>query len=197
MMKIGVLSLQGDFSAHAKAVEKLGSQTVLVKTTKDLDNIGGLIMPGGESTALIRLLERSGLQTALTDAQRHGLPIFGTCAGLILIANQALPQKQFCFGFIPVEVERNAYGSQKDSFVENIPIPAIGPLAFPCFFIRAPKIATVSPDVEILARQAASPILIRYRNVLGATFHPELSDDLRVHALFLRMCGIETKEVVK
>lgn len=187
-MKIGILSLQGDFSAHAETVRKLGHTPVLVKKSQQLAEVTGLIMPGGESTAHIRLFEKSDCADGITHFFNNRFPIFGTCAGLILLAQKTVPQSQFCFGFIPVEVERNAYGSQKDSFIDSVTASCLGDLPLACVFIRAPKIKIIGQDVEILARHQEAPVLVRYQNILGATFHPELTDDLRVHRLFVHMC---------
>lgn len=188
-MKIGILSLQGDFALHAQAIARLGHQPVLVKKPDQLEGIVGLILPGGESTTIIKLLELAGLKSPIVAFYNHGFPVFGTCAGLILIADNIFPQQQFCFGFIPLSIERNAYGSQKDSFIENIAVPSLGEPALSCVFIRAPKISQVSPDVEILAHFQDLPVLVKYKNVLGATFHPELTEDLRIHKLFGAMCA--------
>lgn len=185
-MKIGILSLQGDFAAHAESVRRAGSTPVLVKNPHDLEGISGLILPGGESTTHIRLLERAGLQEPIRNLS---VPLFGTCAGLILLASRIIPQEQFSFGFLPITAERNAYGSQKESFIEDVSIPALGTQRFPCVFIRAPKIAAVGPEVDVLATLEESPIFVRYRNFFGATFHPELTEDLRVHKLFLETCN--------
>lgn len=186
-MKIGILSLQGDFSAHAKAIELAGETSVLVKKPEHTQGISGLILPGGESTTHIKLLERSGLKDKLFELAEQKLPMFGTCAGLILMAQKIAVQNQFCFGFLPICVGRNAYGSQKESFTENINIPVLNS-CFECVFIRAPKIEEVYEPTQVLASFNNSPILVRHSHFLGATFHPELTEDSRIHALFLNIC---------
>jgi 5'-phosphate synthase pdxT subunit len=195
-MKIGILSLQGDFSAHAQTITKLGHLPVLVKKRRQLAEVAGLIMPGGESTTFIRLFEKSDLRDGLPQFNEDGFPIFATCAGLILLAQKTVPQSQFSFGFIPLTVERNAYGSQKDSFSDSVEAAALGNTLLPCIFIRAPRIVSAMPDVEVLATHREYPILVRYRNILGATFHPELTDDLRVHHMFVQMCEQRERDLL-
>lgn len=185
-MKVGVLSLQGAFDAHAQTLRKLGVEPVFVRKPEHMDRISGLILPGGESTAHLLLIEKSGLRPHIEEFGRRELPLFGTCAGLILMAEQVSPS-QARFGLLPVSVERNAYGSQKESFTEEIPIPCLGG-TFPCVFIRAPVIARAADDVEVLASFRDRPVLVRHRRSMGATFHPELAEDARIHRLFLELC---------
>ena len=187
-MKIGVLALQGDFVAHARTVSKLGASPVSIKKKRQLAGISGLILPGGESSTIIKLMEQADLVREIDNLYRQGCPIFGTCAGLILMAKQTDRIKQFCFSFMDVEVQRNAYGPQKESFSEQIYLAALGKPEMECIFIRAPKVISVSPDVEVLASWRDMPILVRQGKALGATFHPELTDDGRIHQMFLQMC---------
>jgi 5'-phosphate synthase pdxT subunit len=188
-MRIGILALQGAFHAHAQSLKKLNVETILVKTGMDLQNLDGLILPGGESTTHLKLLENSDLISRLQEFYQNKSPIFGTCAGLILIAQNIINYTQFCFNFLPVEIERNGYGSQKESFCCEIDIPSLGEPKFPCVFIRAPKISKMlSNEVKILATWQNVPILVQKDKILGATFHPELTNDLRIHQLFIQMC---------
>lgn len=186
-MKIGVLSLQGDFAAHAKTVTRSGHEPVAVKKPEHLRHISGLILPGGESTTHLRLLEQSGIKAELISFYRQGRPIFGTCAGAILMARKVVPEGQFCFGFLAIEIKRNAYGSQKDSFGEKIWIPSLADY-IPGVFIRAPRIIKVADEAEILATFQDFPILVRQDHCLAATFHPELTENTGIHNIFFQMC---------
>jgi len=189
-MIIGVLGLQGDFDAHRKMVEKIGAECRIVRHPEDLKAIDGLIIPGGESTTITRLLLRSKLATALRRFHRSGKPIFGTCAGMILLAKRIVNHPdQFRFGFIDIAIERNAYGRQIDSFEEDVRIPSLGSQPFHAVFIRAPKISQIGRNVETLAKNGAGHVLVRQGNVLVCSFHPELTDDTRIHEYFLGMAG--------
>jgi 5'-phosphate synthase pdxT subunit len=189
MQKVGVLALQGGFEPHVKTLQRLGVSPVLVKRGEHLKGISGLILPGGESSTNIKLLEHSSLKEKIYDFYKRKYPLFGTCAGIILLAQRVLHINQFSFGFIELQVERNAYGSQRESFIENIAIHSLGDSQFPCVFIRAPILKNISEKVEVLARFKENPILVKQDKVLGATFHPELTEDTRLHALFLQMCA--------
>ncbi|MFH1237311.1 MAG: pyridoxal 5'-phosphate synthase glutaminase subunit PdxT [Candidatus Aenigmatarchaeota archaeon] len=188
-MIIGILGLQGDFDAHRKMVEQLGAKTLLVKTSEDLEATDGLIIPGGESTTMTRLLFRYNLVGAINKFHRKGKPIFGTCAGMIVLSKKILNHpEQFRFGFIDISVNRNAYGRQIDSFEEDIAIPSLGKEPFRAVFIRAPKIESVlSKKVESLAKRGKEHILARQGSVLVCSFHPELTKDTRVHEYFIKM----------
>ena len=188
-MIIGILGLQGDFDAHKKMVEQLGAKTLLVKTSEDLEAIDGLIIPGGESTTMTRLLFRYNLVGAINRFHRKGKPIFGTCAGMIVLSKRILNHpEQFRFGFIDISVSRNAYGRQIDSFEQDINIPKLGKKPFRAVFIRAPKIESVlNKKVESLAKRGKEHILARQGSVLVCSFHPELTHDTRVHEYFLKM----------
>lgn len=185
-MKIGVLALQGDFDAHRRRLEELGAEVVLVRKPDQLDEIEGLIIPGGESTTFLKLLGEEGLQKLKDFVLAK--PTFGTCAGAIMLATQVENPKQAGLGALDMTIRRNAYGRQIDSFIEPSPVaPELekgeGPLEM--VFIRAPRIEKIGPGVEVLARHGADPVLVRKGRTMAATFHPELSDDPRVHAYFL------------
>jgi 5'-phosphate synthase pdxT subunit len=182
---IGVLALQGDYASHARALEDAGAKPKMVRTKEELAEIDGLIIPGGESTTFLKLLEREALfAPLLTFVQRR--PTFGTCAGCILLAKKVSNPEQQSLGVLDATVERNAYGRQIDSDIltADTSLPG-GPLEM--VFIRAPRIAEIGRDVDVLAERDGAPILIRQDNLLAATFHPELSQDGRVHRYFLQM----------
>ncbi|MEZ4307033.1 MAG: pyridoxal 5'-phosphate synthase glutaminase subunit PdxT [Polyangiaceae bacterium] len=174
---VGVLALQGGFAAHARALERLGHPTILVRTREDLARCEGLVLPGGESTVQLKLIAREGLEAPLRAFVAGGKPVLATCAGLILSASRVLSPEQASFAFIDVTVERNAWGRQTDSFEA---VSDAGDL--PVIAIRAPRIVRVGPGVEVLATLRGEPILVRQRSVTGAIFHPELTDRLDVHA---------------
>ena len=185
--RIGVLALQGDYSAHAEAVVEAGAIPSLVKNPVDLrldsESLDGLILPGGESTTMLKFLERRGLFESLKDFVVHR-PVFGTCAGTILLAREVRHPAQRSLHALDAVVERNAYGRQIDSTILTEPtaLPG-GPLEM--VFIRAPRIVETGPGVEVLARREGFPVLVRQGFLLAATFHPELSVDRRVHKLFV------------
>jgi 5'-phosphate synthase pdxT subunit len=180
---IGVLALQGAFDVHAKRLAELGATTLLVRKPEQLATLDALVLPGGESTTFLKHLERAGFYDALNTFV-HTRPVFGTCAGCILLAKDVTNPPQPSFGVLDISVERNAYGRQNDSAIltSETALPG-GPLEM--VFIRAPRISRVGPNIQTLATRDASPTLIRQGRILAATFHPELSDDLRVHQLFL------------
>ena len=187
-MKIGVLALQGDFDLHAKALARCGVEAVEVRKPAELADVDGLIMPGGESTTLLKLMEEWGFVPALEKFHAEGRPIFGTCAGLILLARDVEGPKQFSLGLIDVGVERNAYGRQRESFEAQGSATLDGRTApVEMVFIRAPRIRRVGAGVETLARHGDEPVMARQGNVLVATFHPELTDDPTVHQYFCSM----------
>jgi 5'-phosphate synthase pdxT subunit len=181
--RIGVLAIQGDYAAHASALEDTGAVPVEVRKAGDLDGLDGMILPGGESTTILKFLERRELFQALK--QFCGTkPVFGTCAGAILLAREVLNPPQRSLGLLDVSVERNAYGRQIDSAILHAETGlAGGPLEM--VFIRAPRIAEIGPGVEALAFRDGSPALVRQGSLMAATFHPELSADRRVHRLFV------------
>jgi 5'-phosphate synthase pdxT subunit len=183
-MKIGVLALQGDFDAHRRRLEELGAEVVLVKNTDQLDALDGLIIPGGESTTFLKLLGEQGL-AKLRDFVRVK-PTFGTCAGAILLAQQVENPPQAGLGALNVTVRRNAYGRQIDSFVAQA-ASKLGGDPLEMVFIRAPRFVRLGEGVEVLAQQGDDPVWVRQGSVMAATFHPELSDDKRVHEAFLKL----------
>jgi 5'-phosphate synthase pdxT subunit len=186
--RIGILALQGDFALHVKALAKCGVETVEVRKPEELDGLDGLVIPGGESTTLLKLMEEWRFVPALEKFHAAGKPMFGTCAGLILLARDVEGPRQFSLGFIDVGVERNAYGRQRESF--SAPGQArLGEATLPLemVFIRAPRIRRVGPGVETLARHRDEPVMARQGQVLVATFHPELTEDTAVHRYFCDM----------
>jgi pyridoxal 5'-phosphate synthase pdxT subunit len=184
-MRIGVLALQGDFALHAKALEKCGVEAVEVRKPIELDEVDGLIMPGGESTTLLKLMDAWHFPPALEKFHSAGKPIFGTCAGLILLAREVENPKQFSLGLIDVTVERNAYGRQRESFEASGTLRLEDrPAQLEMVFIRAPRIKRVGPGVEVLAEHGGEAVMARQDRVLVATFHPELTDSTVVHRYF-------------
>jgi 5'-phosphate synthase pdxT subunit len=182
--KIGVLALQGDFDAHRRRLEELGADVVLVRKPEQLDEIDGLVIPGGESSTFLKLLGEKGFQKLSEFV--HTKPTFGTCAGAILLANQIENPQQSGLNALDITIRRNAYGRQIDSSIVEA-VTSLGDDPLEMVFIRAPRIDNVGPDVEVLARRDDDPVLVRKGNVMAATFHPELSDDARVHAEFLKL----------
>src|SRR5580700_7445756 len=184
-MKVGVLALQGDFDAHRKRLEELGAEVVLIKKPEQLDEIDGLVIPGGESGTFLKLLGEAGFEKLKQFVRLK--PTFGTCAGAILLANEVENPKQTGLGALDIRIRRNAYGRQIDSSIregelidgksDESPIEMV--------FIRAPRIERLGPDVEVIATEGSDPVAVRQGRVMAATFHPELSDDTRVHQAFL------------
>ena len=190
MKKVGVLSLQGDFAAHGAAIARAGAQPVYVRESADLRSLGGLIIPGGESTTMLKLLRIDGLFDAVAEFGGRK-PVFGTCAGAILVADEVSGPAQESLRLMDIAVERNAYGRQIDSRVTQIePEPEFlartAPGKLEAVFIRAPIIRRTGPTARILARYHGDPVLVEQGRHLVSTFHPELTADLRVHALFLK-----------
>jgi pyridoxal 5'-phosphate synthase pdxT subunit len=183
--RIGVLAIQGDFAAHAQALEEAGAEAVEVRTSAQLEGLGGLVLPGGESTTFLKFLERDGLLESLQRFVEQK-PAFGTCAGCILLARNVTHPPQQSLGVMDISVERNAYGRQIDSAIKTgeTTLPG-GPLEM--VYIRAPRIVETGPEVEVLAKRDEFPVLVRQGRLLAATFHPELSSDRRVHQLFVDM----------
>ncbi|HXP16529.1 MAG TPA: pyridoxal 5'-phosphate synthase glutaminase subunit PdxT [Terriglobales bacterium] len=189
-MKIGVLALQGDFDAHRKRLEELGTEVVLVKKPEQLDEIDGLVIPGGESGTFLKLLGEDGFEKLKQFVQVK--PTFGTCAGAILLASEVENPQQAGLGALDIGIRRNAYGRQLDSSIRQGRLrekklgeskPADSPIEM--IFIRAPKISRVGPGVEVIATEGSDPVAVRQGKVMAATFHPELSPDSRVHRAFL------------
>ena len=189
-MNIGILALQGAFAAHQRILTDLGTSVTLVRSVEDLVGLDGIVLPGGESTTMSMLLESSGIAGPLRERLGDGFPGFGTCAGLILLAEQIVDGRvdQQQLGGLAVTARRNGYGRQIDSFEASINIcDAEHAFSMNGVFIRAPRIEKVTGDVRVLATVNGDIVLVRQGNVLGATFHPELSDDHRVHEMFLKM----------
>ncbi|OLB94863.1 MAG: glutamine amidotransferase subunit PdxT [Candidatus Rokubacteria bacterium 13_1_40CM_68_15] len=187
-MKIGVLALQGDFALHAKALARVGAEAVEVRKPGELDAVGGLIIPGGESTTLLHLMDEWEFFPAIEKFHAAGRPLFGTCAGCIVLAREVERPRQFSLGLIDVTVERNAYGRQRESFeAHGVAILDGEPTAMEMVFIRAPRIARMGPGVETLARHGGDAVLARQGSVLVGTFHPELTENTAVHRYFARM----------
>ena len=189
-MNIGILALQGAFAAHQRALTDLGASVTLVRGVEDVNGLDGIVLPGGESTTMSMLLDSSGIAAPLRERVRHGFPAFGTCAGLILLAEKIVDGRadQQQVGGLAITARRNGYGRQIDSFEASISVSEAGnTFAMNGVFIRAPRIEKVTGDVEVLGTVNGDVVLVRQGNILGATFHPELSDDHRVHEMFLKM----------
>jgi len=186
--KVGVLALQGAFERHVAVLRSLGVAAAEVRTPGQLDDVDALVLPGGESTTMSMLLESSGLFDPLADRLADGLPTLGTCAGMILLGSEILDGRadQRCFGAVDIAVRRNAFGRQIDSFEADLALDQIDGGPFRAIFIRAPFVERVGDDVEVLATVDGHPVLCRQGAVTVAAFHPELSDDHRLHDAFLR-----------
>lgn len=182
-----MLDLQGAVREHVRMLESLGCTAVRVKRAEHLEGLEGLILPGGESTTLGKLLVRYGLDEAIRERVADGLPVYGTCAGLILLAKDIPGSDQPRLGLMDIRVKRNAYGRQVDSFEADLDIPAVGPPPFRAVFIRAPYIEAVAPGVEVLAEHAGHIVAARQGRFLVSAFHPELTEDPRLHAYFLAL----------
>jgi 5'-phosphate synthase pdxT subunit len=180
---IGVLAIQGDYSAHSQALAESGAEALEIRKPEELVNADALILPGGESTTMLKFLERGSFLDALKEFASQK-PIFGTCAGAILLTREVRHPAQVSLGLLDAVVERNAYGRQIDSSILTVPTE-LGPEPLEMVFIRAPRIVETGPEVEILARRDGFPVLVRQGRILAATFHPELSADRRVHQLFV------------
>jgi pyridoxal 5'-phosphate synthase pdxT subunit len=184
--QIGILALQGDVSLHAQALAKLGAETRSVKLPSDLKGLHGLIIPGGESTALLKLMKPVGMLDAIKDFAKAGNSIFGTCAGAILLAKDVTHPKQESLNLIDISIKRNGYGRQVDSFeaIGDMNQP-LGKGKLPMTFIRAPRIIKIAPGVKILAEHEGEPVLVMQDNILTGTFHPELTDSLTSYEYWL------------
>jgi 5'-phosphate synthase pdxT subunit len=184
---VGVLALQGAFSRHQDALTELGVTTRQVRTPQDLEAVNALVMPGGESTTMSQLLESSEIFEPLAKRVEEGMAVFGTCAGMILLAKKIIDGRddQTPFGAIDIEVQRNAYGRQVDSFEADIDVDSLKS-PFHAVFIRAPRIASLGSQVKVLAYCGEDVVLAQQNNILVASFHPELTNDIRLHELFLK-----------
>jgi pyridoxal 5'-phosphate synthase pdxT subunit len=186
--RIGVLALQGAVREHAQAIRDVGAEPVPVRLPADLEGLDALILPGGESTTMRKLIDRYGLREPILAMARAGAPMLGTCAGMILLADRLTDGDEPVLGLLDVAVQRNAYGRQLDSFEADLEMPALGDEPLHGVFIRAPVVAEVGPGVEVLARDdAGRPIAVRQGRVLATAFHPELTDDRRLHRLLLEL----------
>jgi 5'-phosphate synthase pdxT subunit len=189
-LRIGVLALQGDFEAHLRMLATLGVNGVAVRLPEHLEEIHGIIIPGGESTTIGKLMVIYGLQEILQRKILEGVPVWGTCAGLILLAKETdnALAGQPLLASMNIQVRRNAFGSQRESFEADLLVPALGEAPFHAFFIRGPSVEKVGPQVEVLATLGDGTIVaVREGTLLGTAFHPEVSGDLRFHQFFLRI----------
>ena len=184
-MTIGILAIQGDYDAHKAVLERLGADVVLVRKPEQLDSIDAIIIPGGESSTFLNFLEERGFLEKLRDFVGTR-PAFGTCAGAILLAKDVENPPQISLGALDIRIRRNAYGRQGDSSIRTEKT-GLGDKPLEMVFIRAPKIVGTGPGVEVLVREGGDPVLVRQGRIMACTFHPELSDDTRVHEEFLRM----------
>jgi 5'-phosphate synthase pdxT subunit len=183
-MKIGVLALQGAFAEHVVVLRAIGVEAVEVRLPEHLDGIAGLILPGGESTTMRRLIDRWGLRRPILDLAASGAPLFGTCAGMIVLAREIAGEEEPILPLLDVTVERNAFGRQLDSFETELSVPLLGDQPVHAVFIRAPVIERVGPDVDVLATLPDGRIVaVRERNVIATSFHPELAGETRFHRL--------------
>lgn len=193
MVKIGVLALQGAVREHVNSIESSGAEAVLVKRAEDLAGIDGLILPGGESTTMRRLLDLYGMMEPLRKFAKEGHPMFGTCAGLILLANSLVGYDQPHLGVMDVKVERNSFGRQVDSFEAHLSIKDVAD-DFPAVFIRAPHITEVGSSTKVLCEHEGRIVMAQEGQFLGCSFHPELTDDHRVTAYFVTIVENFTKQ---
>lgn len=191
---VGVLAIQGDVREHLHSLRSVGADAIAVRSAADLERVDGLVVPGGESTTMSKLAILDGLLEPLQDARRAGMAMYGSCAGMIMLADSVLdarPDQQF-IGGIDMVVRRNAFGRQVDSFEAGVDIPLLGDDAFPAVFIRAPWVERVGEDVEVLARvnrasDEGTIVAVRQGALLATAFHPELTGDARIHAMFVQM----------
>ena len=184
-MRIGVLAIQGDVIEHRSILRALGVEEAEVRVPEDLEGVDGLILPGGESTTIGKLMVRYGLDRSIPERVKHGLAVYGTCAGMILLARRAAGGEPPLLRLMDISVIRNAYGRQVDSFEADLEIPVLGPRPLRGVFIRAPIIDHVGRGVEVLATREGRPVLVREGRLLVSSFHPELAPDDRVHRYFL------------
>jgi 5'-phosphate synthase pdxT subunit len=188
--RVGILALQGDVRPHAEAVRAVGAEPVLVRLPRDFAALDALILPGGESTTMRRLIDAYGLREPIAAMARSGAPMLGTCAGMILLADRIEDGDEAVLSLIDIKVRRNGYGRQLDSFEAEVEMPALGDAPLHGVFIRAPIVTAVGPKAEILARDAdGRPIAVRQGRVLATAFHPELTDDRRLHRLLVSLIG--------
>jgi len=188
--RIGILALQGDVREHAIALRDISAEPVEVRLPRDLVGLDGLILPGGESTTMRKLIDLYGLREPILALARAGAPMYGTCAGMILLAERIADGEEPVLGLLDITVQRNAYGRQLDSFEADLSIPSLGDEPLHGVFIRAPVVSEVGADVEVLARDPdGRPIAVRQGRVMATAFHPELTGDRRLHRLLLELIG--------
>ena len=188
--RIGILALQGDVREHARAILEIGADPVEVRLPRDLVGLDALILPGGESTTMRKLIDRYGLREPIVALARGGAPLYGTCAGMILLADRIADGDEPVLRLLDITVQRNAYGRQLDSHEADVAIPTLGEEPIHGVFIRAPVVSEVGPGVEVLARDAdGRPIAVREGRVLATAFHPELTPERRLHRLLLELIG--------
>ena len=189
-MRIGVLALQGAFAEHVNVLRGIGVETVEVRLPEHLEDVDGLILPGGESTAMRRLIDRWGMRGPILDLAARGAPLFGTCAGMIVLAHEIAGEDEPILPLLDVTVVRNAFGRQLESFETELPVPLLGDTPVHAVFIRAPVIERAGPDVDVLARLPDGRIVaVRERNVIATSFHPELAGETRFHRLVAMMAA--------
>jgi pyridoxal 5'-phosphate synthase pdxT subunit len=192
--RIGVLALQGAVREHVAAIREIGAQPVEVRLPRDLVDLDALILPGGESTTMRRLIDAYGLREPIVALARAGAPLLGTCAGMILLAERLADGEAPYFGLLDLEVRRNGYGRQLDSFEADLDAPSLGDEPLHGVFIRAPLVTDVGTEAEVLARDPdGNPVAVRQGRVLATAFHPELTGDRRLHRLLLQMVGEESR----
>jgi 5'-phosphate synthase pdxT subunit len=189
-VRIGVLAVQGAFVEHVRVLRAIGVEPVEVRLPEDLDGVSGLILPGGESTTMRKLIDRWGLRQPILDLAASGAPLFGTCAGMILLSREIAGDEEPVLPLLDVTVERNAFGRQLDSFEADLTVPILGDGPVHGVFIRAPIVDRVGPDVDVLARlDDGRVVAVRERNVLATAFHPELAGETRFHRLVATMAA--------
>ena len=189
-MRIGVLALQGAFIEHLDLLRQLGVEAVAVRLPSDLDGVSGLVLPGGESTTMRKLVDRWGLREPILDLAAQGAPLFGTCAGMILLSREIVDGDEPVLPLLDVAVKRNAFGRQLDSFEADLDVPVLGDRPVHGVFIRAPVIERVGPEVDVLASlEDGRVVAVRQRNVVATAFHPELAGEARFHHLLATMAG--------
>ncbi len=189
-VKIGVLAVQGAFAEHIRILEEIGVEAVAVRLPKDLNGVAGLILPGGESTAIRKLIDRWGLRQPIIDLANRGAPLFGTCAGMILLSTDITDGDEPVFPLIDISVKRNAFGRQLDSFEAELDVPVLGDRKVHAVFIRAPVVERVGADVDVLAQlDDGRVVAVRKGQVIATAFHPELSGETRFHRLVATMAA--------
>jgi 5'-phosphate synthase pdxT subunit len=186
--KVGVLAIQGDFLEHRQMLKRLGVEAPEIRLPRQLDEVDGLIIPGGESTTIVQLIDIYGFREKLAERVKAGMPVWGTCAGMIVIANKLTDRRPEPLRLMDIEVSRNAFGRQVDSFEADLEFQEIRGEPYHCVFIRAPVVNRVGEGVKVLAAlEDGRPVAVRQDNMLATSFHPELTEDTRVHELFVRM----------